>query len=67
MEYDITRAKELIQQREEIDAELAVIFGGRAVTSTTRKPQVCGTCGEAGHPSRTCPKKQSEQHQTGET
>ena len=59
MEYDIIRAKELIAQREDIDAELKGIFTG-AEKSASRKPQKCGSCGEEGHSARTCPQRTSE-------
>lgn len=59
MEYDILRAKELIAQREDIDTELKAIFSG-AEKSASRKPQKCGTCGEEGHSTRTCPKRSAE-------
>ena len=56
MDYDITRAKELIERREQIDEELAAIFA----TGKSRKPQKCSSCGEEGHSARTCPTKKSE-------
>lgn len=52
--YDIERAKFLISQREAIDAELAAIFSNQP---KERKQNRCGTCGEEGHSTRTCPKK----------
>jgi len=53
MEIDarITRVKDLIAKREEIDAELASLFG---LTIGSRKPQKCASCGEPGHTARTC-------------
>jgi hypothetical protein len=58
MELDdtIAHVKQLISQREAINAELAIIFGGG--TPSTRKPQTCGKCGEPGHTARTCTKTQ---------
>jgi hypothetical protein len=55
MEIDvrISRVKELIAKREEIDTELASLLG-MAVGS--RKSQRCASCGEAGHTARTCRK-----------
>ena len=52
IDESITRVKELIQKREEIDAELAGMFGlaGRA-----KKPLRCSKCGEEGHNAKTCP------------
>jgi hypothetical protein len=51
----IARVKALIAQRENIDAELATIFGGQA--PLPRKPIQCGKCGEPGHTARTCTKE----------
>jgi hypothetical protein len=51
----ITRAKELIAQRETIDAELAALFAGGTVAKKTKK---CGTCRQEGHSTRTCPNKE---------
>lgn len=54
MDYDIGRAKELIDQREEIDRQLAAIFGGVKI----RSAQKCSRCGTEGHTARTCPDKE---------
>jgi hypothetical protein len=54
MEIDIERAKELIAQREEIDAELAALFTGE---KKKRSPQKCSTCDKEGHTARNCPSK----------
>jgi hypothetical protein len=54
MEIDIERAKELIAQREEIDAELAALFTG---DKKKRSPQKCSTCDKEGHTARNCPNK----------
>ena len=53
MEIDerIARAKELIQKREEIDAELASMLG---IALRARKPLRCSKCGEEGHNAKTC-------------
>jgi hypothetical protein len=59
MDYDIGRAKELIQKRDEIDAELAEIFSASR-SAVSRKPQKCGKCGKEGHSARTCPDAPSE-------
>jgi Zinc knuckle len=48
----IARAKDLIAKREEIDKELAALFGGKA---PARKSIRCSACGEEGHTSKTCP------------
>jgi hypothetical protein len=55
MEIDarISRVKDLIAKREEIDAELASLLG---ITAPPRKGQKCTTCGEPGHIARTCRK-----------
>lgn len=52
----IGRAKDLIQRREEIDAELAMMFG---ITVRAKKTLRCSKCGEEGHNSKTCPTSQS--------
>ena len=53
----IARAKELIQKREEIDAELAGMFG---ITIRARKPLRCSKCGEEGHNAKTCTAQQPQ-------
>jgi hypothetical protein len=65
MEIDvrISRVKELITKREEIDAELASLLG---MTVGSRKPQKCATCGEAGHTARTCGKQTNETNKAGD-
>ena len=47
----IARVKELIQKREEIDAELAGMFG---VAGRVKKPLRCSKCGGEGHNAKTC-------------
>ena len=37
MDFDIEKVKELIAKREEIDIELAAIFGGKQVSRRTLK------------------------------
>ena len=54
MEIDIERAKELITQREEIDAELTALFTGE---KKKRLPQKCSSCDKEGHTARNCPTK----------
>jgi hypothetical protein len=58
MEIDerIERAKDLIRKREEIDAELAALFG---ISVRNKKIVRCSKCGEEGHNSKTCPAQQS--------
>ncbi|WP_424363070.1 hypothetical protein [Methylocystis parvus] len=56
IEDRIALAKELIRKREEIDQQLAELFGGHAP-----KKQKCSICGSTEHTARTCPQKaQSE-------
>jgi Zinc knuckle len=64
MEIDgrISRVKDLIAKREEIDAELASLFG---LTVGSRKPQKCTNCGEPGHTARTCGKVSNGASNTG--
>ena len=51
----ITRVKDLISQREEIDAELARLFGFEPSQAEARSPRRCSKCGEAGHRATNCP------------
>lgn len=53
MEQTIERVRELLAQRDKIDAELAGIFGGAAPTKRTL---TCSKCGEPGHTARSCSK-----------
>lgn len=53
----IEQVKKLIAQRDDIYRQLEVLLGA---APRTRKPQACGTCGEVGHSSRTCPQKTAE-------
>lgn len=53
MDIDTHRIRELLNKRDEIDAELAVIFTG----TKDRKPQKCSICQQEGHSARTCPQK----------
>jgi hypothetical protein len=53
----IARAKELIAKRDEIDEQLAALFGGAPVVKKTRR---CKICGGEGHNATTCPERQDE-------
>lgn len=57
MQDTIDRVRELLAQRDRIDAELQSLFSGAAPAKRTIK---CGTCGEEGHSARTCPQKPQE-------
>jgi hypothetical protein len=57
IEAKITRAKELIAKREELDAELSDLLGGAV---RERRPKKCSICGEPGHRATTCPTKLTE-------
>lgn len=56
MDIDTNRARELLNRRDEIDAELAALFAGQQ-TQQTKKPIKCGNCQQEGHSARTCPQK----------
>ena len=60
MEIDakIARVKELISNREELDAELHELLAG--AVREKRAPR-CSICGEPGHRAGACPSKQTEQ------
>jgi hypothetical protein len=53
VDIDTNRVRELLNKRDEIDAELAGIFTGILPKKTLR----CGACHEEGHTARTCPTK----------
>jgi hypothetical protein len=57
IDTQIARVKELIAKREEIDAELSVVFG---IEPKTRKAPRCSICDSEGHSARTCPQKQED-------
>lgn len=48
----LTRATELLQQRDTIDAELRSIFG--EVVDHPAKQRKCSKCGQTGHQARAC-------------
>ena len=51
----IALAKKLLAEREEIDRQLAELFGGELPEG---KRRVCSVCGVEGHNARSCPTKQ---------
>jgi hypothetical protein len=53
MDIDTQRIRDLLDQRDKIDAELAAALSGQ-----TKKAIKCGHCQEEGHTARTCPNKQ---------
>jgi Zinc knuckle len=52
MDDKLARIRDLIDQKEKIDAELESILGGPL--PKMRKPQTCSKCGEQGHTARSC-------------
>ena len=53
MEINTAKVRDLLDKRDEIDAELAALFAG----TSTKKPITCGACQQPGHSARTCPQK----------
>lgn len=51
IDSQIARAKELIAQREEIDRQIAELFGG---APTPKRAVRCTACGEVGHNAKGC-------------
>jgi len=54
LDSTIDRVKQLIAEREKIDAELAAIFGGQMPQKRT---VTCSRCNELGHTARSCTKE----------
>jgi len=52
----LTRIKELITQKEAIDAELDSLIAGAPLKES--KPRICSNCKAEGHTARYCPQKQ---------
>ena len=52
---DVEKMKELIAEREAIDAQLVAIVTG--IPGKVRKTQQCSKCGQEGHSARTCIQK----------
>lgn len=61
IEDRITIAKELIKKREDIDRQLAELFGGGSVA--TRKLK-CSLCGSDEHNARTCSQRELPKQNT---
>ena len=57
IDEQITRAKELIAKREEIDRQLTELFAGMTPAKRTIR---CKVCGELGHNVKSCPTKISD-------
>ena len=52
----ITRVKDLIARREEIDAELMSLLNIGQRQTEPKPSRRCSKCGDAGHRATTCPK-----------
>jgi hypothetical protein len=52
----IARVKALIAKREEIDEQLAALFGGAPLAKKSRR---CKVCDGEGHSATTCPERQA--------
>ena len=57
MEDKLVRIKQLIEVKEQTDAELEALIGGG---SYAKKKSSCSTCGTEEHTARTCPQKQGQ-------
>jgi hypothetical protein len=51
----LARIKQLIDLKEQTDAELFALIGGGDIN--TRRPPKCSRCNEEGHTARNCPQK----------
>jgi hypothetical protein len=57
---DAQRIRELLDQRDELDRQIAAAAmpdGTSGALQKPRAPQKCGVCGNEGHTARTCPQK----------
>jgi len=57
MDDKLTRIKQLIELKEQTDAELETLIGGG---SYAKKKVTCSICNTEGHTARTCPQKPAE-------
>ena len=48
---DTQKLRELLDKRDEIDADIAAAVGGKV---KERKPQACSKCGSPDHTARNC-------------
>jgi len=59
---DTQKLRELLDQRDAIDDEIAQIatnLNGRLTVKTARKALTCSKCGSTEHTARTCPQKEN--------
>ena len=54
---DTQRLRELLDQRDQLDEEIARAVGSTVTTKKERKPLTCGICGSESHTARTCSQK----------
>ncbi len=57
MDLDTNRVRDLLNRRDEIDAELAGIFAG----NVPKKEITCSKCQGKGHTARSCPQRDHNQ------
>jgi hypothetical protein len=57
MDNRLSRIKQLIELKEQTDAELETLIGGG---SYERRKVKCSVCGIEGHTARTCPTRASQ-------
>ena len=55
MDARLQRIKDLIEQKEQVDAELESLIGGAPLKQS--KTRACSICGGSDHNSRSCPTK----------